>query len=53
MTIFLAGAALGILQHLKADGLAEVLGPDKKGRLEQGEQIIIRRAQDVMALSAR
>jgi hypothetical protein len=45
VAIFLASAAFGVLQHLQADGTAEVFGPDQEGSLEQCQQVVIRRIQ--------
>ena len=53
MTVFLAGSALGILQHLQADGSTEVFGSDLKGRVQQRKQFIVRCIQDGMAFGSR
>ena len=41
VTVFLAGTALGVLQHLEANGLAEIVGSDGKGGLEESQQLLI------------
>ena len=46
MTVFLAGAALGVLQHLEANGLAEITGSDGKGSLEEFQQLFVRSIKD-------
>jgi hypothetical protein len=45
MTVFLAGSALGILEHLEAYGLAEIAGADAKGRVQQIQQIVVGRLE--------
>src|SRR5574337_799546 len=50
MTVFLAGSALGILEHLETDGAAEVSGSDLKCCMEERQQFIVRRTQDGTAL---
>ncbi len=50
MTVFLAGAALGVLQHLEANGLAEIMGSDGKGGLEEFQQLFVRSIKYALAL---
>jgi hypothetical protein len=49
MAIFLTRPALGVLKHLKTNGLAEVTRPNGKGGVQQGQQLLVGRIQDVSA----
>jgi len=49
MAIFLAGAALGVLQHLETHGLAEVSRTHDECGLQQGEEVLVGRRQNVTA----
>ena len=53
MTVFLAGTALGILQHLEAYGLAEIAGSDGKGGLEEPQQLFIWSVEYGLAFASR
>jgi hypothetical protein len=52
MAVFLAGSALGVLQHLETDGLAEISGSDGKGGLEKSQQLLIRTFEHSLAFSS-
>ena len=52
MAVFLAGSALGVLQHLETDGLAEIVRSDGKGCLEKSQQLLIWTIQHGVALAS-
>ena len=52
VAVFLAGSALGVLQHLEANGLAEITGSDGKGGLEESQQLLIRRVEHSLAFAS-
>jgi hypothetical protein len=52
VAVLQAGSALRVLQHLEANGFAEITGSDGKGGLEKSQQLLIRRVEHSLAFAS-
>jgi hypothetical protein len=52
VTVFLAGPAFGVLQHLEPNGFAEITGSDGKGGLEESQQLRIWSVEHSLAFAS-